>query len=339
MKLAERALLLGFFSIISIPLSWAGATLPGEDPLSARIMGIQEGSEIEVVDTDLKMRKLKVGDFLEKGDQFRTQLFQNVWFLFEDGTDLIATGNVDLSIEPEHLDGSLSPIREIDLKLGEVWFFVSPSATGQKYKLVVNTRNAAVVVKGTEFIVSADSENTTVYALSGDVEVAPEKRLLRDSTAQKLLPGEKIQMSPFEDLSRQKEKREEEFFADLYARHRHLERMVEELREDRNSPQRLADFELNRNEYRERTRDRLEKRQELRNKRIQEYQDREKAREKFLKEKELFWRKEKARVIREKRRQEKFKKKREIERKREEERIRKLEESQMGVKEEKPSSE
>lgn len=140
-------------------------------------------------------RVLQAGERLEEGGRIETGADGSVEVTFGDGSSFHLKPDSVLSIVRSRLKGDDFVLRNLFLKTGRVVSRIR-KATGREHRYKIRTPSAVAGVRGTEFRVSVDAEETTrSEVLSGTVAVESRHRevLLREGEGTGVRKGESPQ--------------------------------------------------------------------------------------------------------------------------------------------------
>lgn len=134
-----------------------------------------------------KARELKAGELLEVGEAFQTGPAGQMRLAFESGTQVLVGASTSVAIVlddgPEwYKTGALYvDAGEVRVLVPDSEKYASedeqaeegvPGIGPKKFRFTVRTRTATMGVRGTDFVVRAEGEKTSVFGVSGQVEVA-----------------------------------------------------------------------------------------------------------------------------------------------------------------------
>ncbi len=138
-----------------------------------------------------KARPVKAGELLEVGEAFETGPEGQLRLAFESGVQVLVGASTSIAIVPDDSPETYKT-GALYLDAGEVRVLVPggadsaestadaptdaeegvPGLGPKKFRFTVRTRAATMGVRGTDFVVRTDSEKTSVFGVSGQVEVA-----------------------------------------------------------------------------------------------------------------------------------------------------------------------
>lgn len=134
-------------------------------PVSGRVVGAKGAEQARLVPS-AQWQKVVLGQDLKQGDVLRTNATGTLALLFADRTQVRLGQNATMVINAV---AAGAPSR-VTLNSGKAWGR-SPSA---QTNLQVRTPSATAAIRGTEWAIDADDDNTTLEVFSGEVELANE---------------------------------------------------------------------------------------------------------------------------------------------------------------------
>jgi hypothetical protein len=118
-------------------------------------------------------REARVGTEVFEGDRLQTGEKSRLKVLFSDDVILALGSQTEVVVE-KHLFDPKSGARSarLDLVKGTLRSLVQKLVAGSRADFSVRTGNAVAGVRGTEFVLVADGEETKLYTYSGEVELS-----------------------------------------------------------------------------------------------------------------------------------------------------------------------
>jgi hypothetical protein len=118
-------------------------------------------------------REARVGTEVFEGDRLQTGEKSRLKVLFSDDVILALGSQTEVVVE-KHLFDPKSGARSarLDLVKGTLRSLVQKLVAGSRADFLVRTGNAVAGVRGTEFVLVADGEETKLYTYSGEVELS-----------------------------------------------------------------------------------------------------------------------------------------------------------------------
>jgi tetratricopeptide (TPR) repeat protein len=161
MKARAWALVGTGMSFLLVGTSLAAAPVPREGPISGRIVAKKQGETAVLVPTR-QQRPAEVRQDLKAGDVLRTNAAGTLAIVFADRTQIRLGRNSTLVVKQVR-QGSPS---SVTLQRGSLW---SRSPRGAS-NLSVETPSATAAIRGTEYSIVADEEQTTLSVIDGVVD-------------------------------------------------------------------------------------------------------------------------------------------------------------------------
>jgi hypothetical protein len=124
-------------------------------------------------DAQVNDQAARVGMEIFEGDKLTTGEKSRLKVLFSDDV-ILALGSATEVVVEKHIFDSKSGARQtrLDLVKGKLRSLVQKMVAGSRADFTVKTTNAVAGVRGTEFVLVADKEDTKLYTFSGEVELA-----------------------------------------------------------------------------------------------------------------------------------------------------------------------
>jgi hypothetical protein len=123
-------------------------------------------------DAQVNDQAARVGMEIFEGDKLTTGEKSRLKVLFSDDV-ILALGSATEVVVEKHIFDSKSGARQtrLDLVKGKLRSLVQKMVAGSRADFTVKTTNAVAGVRGTEFVLVAEGEDTKLYTFSGEVEL------------------------------------------------------------------------------------------------------------------------------------------------------------------------
>ena len=124
-------------------------------------------------DAQVNEKPARVGMEVFEGDKLATGDKSRLKVLFSDDV-ILALGSATEVVVKKHLFDPKNNARQtrIDLVSGKLRALVQKMVAGSRADFTVKTTNAVAGVRGTEFVLMAEGEDTKLYTFSGEVELS-----------------------------------------------------------------------------------------------------------------------------------------------------------------------
>ena len=124
-------------------------------------------------DAQVNAKPARVGMEVFEGDKLITGEKSRLKILFSDDV-ILALGSATEVVVEKHLFDPKNGARRtrIDLVTGKLRALVQKVVAGSRADFTIKTTNAVAGVRGTEFVLVADKEDTKLYTFSGEVELS-----------------------------------------------------------------------------------------------------------------------------------------------------------------------